>query len=170
MAQQQAASKPRSSHDDVLSFLDDLDSRSKPPVPSSSPAQSPAPVSGPDQSNPQDAQSVLDFIDEITQRSSTPGGTQRSPTPAGGKKLTQSTPDITVTEAKDSTASSTSGTPSREPSSSVDELARKDAPPAAARSDAGWGWGSVWSQASSVIQQARNAAEEVWPSPLGKAP
>jgi hypothetical protein len=159
MAQQQAPAKPRSSREDVLSFLDDLDSLSKPPPASGSPAHSPAPSAGPATSNPQDAQSVLDFIDEITQRSSTPAGIKRSSTPASGKGLTQSTPDITVTEARDSTAPSTSDTSRAEPTLATEELRTKGSAPAT--SEAGWGWGSMWSQASSVIQQARSAAEEV---------
>ncbi|KAI9620687.1 hypothetical protein KEM48_008036 [Puccinia striiformis f. sp. tritici PST-130] len=62
-----AEPKQRAAHDQVLSILDDLDSFTPPPKP-----QSNITSSSNNNNSSGDAQSVLDFIDEITQRSSTP--------------------------------------------------------------------------------------------------
>lgn len=173
--------KPLSSRQDVLSFLDDLDSftpTTKPPTPSTTGTGSGAganpsspndaqklnpnpnnlPSSG-SASKPEDAQSVLDFLDEITQRSSTPTASIQTkklnslPHPLSRKpsssSLTSPGPNPT-TQARKST-DSTRPTPP-EPASV----------PASSGGGGGWGWGSVLKQATSnVLNQAINAAGQV---------
>ncbi|GAA5865314.1 hypothetical protein JCM1840_001524 [Sporobolomyces johnsonii] len=224
-------SSTRSNRDDVLQFLDSLDAYSgTPPKPSSSstlprstssstlPAKGPpsttapsssstAPVSAP--GNAAEAQSVLDFLDEITQRSSTPtasvksgdaaarsslpGGLSRStsrnnlaggspamgaaapprrstdsvrsqrtvaPSAQGGAApASPSTKPATVSAPSAADASTSASTSTPPPAT--------EAPAAPAAAAGGWGWSSVWSsasnvvqQASHVVQQARTAAEE----------
>ena len=73
----------------MLDFLDSLDSYSAPPRSGSTPAEAPiagaTPSAAPTVTNAEDAQSVLDFLDEITQRSSTPTAPVRTD-PALNKK------------------------------------------------------------------------------------
>ncbi|KAL8291707.1 hypothetical protein RQP46_001965 [Phenoliferia psychrophenolica] len=193
----QTESKPRSSRDDVLSFLDSLDSYSTPTPskaapgsPSSAaqttagtPAGAPSPASGgaPPVASAEEAQSVLDFLDEITQRSSTPTATvkaadpqhllaKKSSHPAGLSRSTSksnlgaSTGPGASRRSGESTRSRTStDSPGPGESSRAEQQQQQQAAPA----EGGWGWSSVWSQASSVVQQAsviaqqaRNVAEE----------
>ncbi|KDE04048.1 hypothetical protein MVLG_05487 [Microbotryum lychnidis-dioicae p1A1 Lamole] len=153
-------------------------------------------------SNATEAQSVLDFLDEITQRSSTPTHpVQARPLPAprttGGGTAPSSLSRSTSRTSIQSTASS--APPPRRSTDSVRSTripasnssnALSTSPPtyqhnmssptttnatapssndsAAANNNAGgWGWSSMWSQASNVVQQAshvvahaRTVAEE----------
>ncbi|OAV89386.1 hypothetical protein PTTG_03983 [Puccinia triticina 1-1 BBBD Race 1] len=174
--------KQRPSHDQVLSILDDLDSFAPVPATpagpntasstqpnttkylktasnSSKPASSSPtthPKGGKPSNNPAsnsgDAQSVLDFIDEITQRSSTPTASIAT------KKLTSSRP----VSRKPSTSSlgprSADGRLAEpEPAPATTPLTSPTAPPSSS-----WGWGSVLKQAtSSVLSQAKSAAGQV---------
>jgi len=180
---QKMTEKPRPSHDQVLSILDDLDSFA--PVPANpgtpslgsttknqktaSAAAGPAINSNskltnkPAPSNPGDAQSVLDFIDEITQRSSTPTASIAT------KKITSSRPvsrkpsnsSISSRPAADLRASEPSE-PSVGQGASSPLLSPAVPSAAAGASASSWGWGSVLKQAtSSVLNQARSAAGQV---------
>jgi len=162
-----------------------------------------------DAANPEDAQSVLDFLDEIvTSRDNRTRTTPSALTPgaAGGqgqtaglrgssadalKRPPSSSPGISrsgsrtalrddgaTTGVSASTRKSTDSarslrssylTPANSAAAQASEKLQEAAPaptPAAAASSppsgatGGWGWGSVWSQASNVIQQARTVAEE----------
>ncbi|KAK4705176.1 hypothetical protein P7C70_g1041, partial [Phenoliferia sp. Uapishka_3] len=175
--------KPRSSrykmvNDDVLSFLDSLDSYSSPskPVPGASTNTAPTnpgaasssttPSAAPPVASAEEAQSVLDFLDEITQRSSTPTASVKAAEPNLTKKssypggLNRSTSGVLSRKSGESTRSRTTPEP---PAQSSTAEPQAEAAPA----DGGWGWSSVWNQASSVVQQAtviaqqaRNVAEE----------
>ncbi|KAG0151644.1 hypothetical protein CROQUDRAFT_651081 [Cronartium quercuum f. sp. fusiforme G11] len=161
-------SKPHSSRNDVLSFLDDLDSFA--PVvttPSSAATGAPAPASPsanpkPAQSSPsaknEDAQSVLDFLDEITQRSATPTATLQT------KKLNTNPRPLSRKPSSSSITASTNNTLARKSTDSTrpirgSTLAEPVEPTPAA---GGWGWGAVLKQAtSSVLNQAKSAAGQV---------
>jgi hypothetical protein len=112
-------------------------------------------ISKPNQpaSNSGDAQSVLDFIDEITQRSSTPTASITT------KKLSSSRP----VSRKPSTSSL--GPRSADGRLTEPEPATTAASPLispAAPASSSWGWGSVLKQAtSSVLSQAKSAAGQV---------
>ena len=144
----------------------------------------------------EDAQSVLDFLDEIvTSRdrkaptasaaskrtavsSATKDGLSRSSSrttlrdgTTGVRKSTESARGSYLTPANPPSASGRSTAAQAQGSSTAAQAAEKlqeapvpqDAGQAADSAPAagGWGWGSVWSQATNVIQQARTVAEEV---------
>ncbi|SCZ92032.1 BZ3500_MvSof-1268-A1-R1_Chr5-3g08293 [Microbotryum saponariae] len=169
---------------------------------SANPASSSTATPATANSNATEAQSVLDFLDEITQRSSTPTHpVQARPLPAprttGGGPAPSSLSRSTSRTSIQSTASS--APPPRRSTDSVRSTripasnssnALSTSPPthqqnlssfttthatapssndgAAANNNAGgWGWSSMWSQASNVVQQAshvvahaRTVAEE----------
>lgn len=150
----------------MLDFLDSLDSYSTPEAKSSatstnhsSDLAAPVPTGIPSVTpNSEDAQSVLDFLDEITQRSS-------APTPPINP--------LTRRESRTNVLSATSATPRRsgESSRSVvtpkleaatlpESTTSKSAAPAVAEAEGGWGWSSVWSQATNVVQQASQIAQQ----------
>lgn len=143
----------------------------------------------------EDAQSVLDFLDEIvTSRdrkaptasaaskrtavsSATKDGLSRSSSrttlrdgTTGVRKSTESARGSYLTPANPPSAAARSTAAQAQGSSTAAQAAEKlqeapvpqdvgqaaDSAPAAG----GWGWGSVWSQATNVIQQARTVAEE----------
>lgn len=167
-----------------------------------------------DTTNPEDAQSVLDFLDEIVTSRDRPRATTTTSTlsansggtgaSAGGlrgstadalKRPPSSSPGISRSGSRsalrDDGASGIAGRKSTDSARSLkssyltpatgtaahaaEKLQDMSAPssvgpPATSPTQAassgntgggGWGWGSVWSQASNVIQQARTVAEEV---------
>ncbi|GAA5973257.1 hypothetical protein JCM11641_003038 [Rhodosporidiobolus odoratus] len=168
----------------------------KPPSASTtaSPAKAPA--------NAAEAQSVLDFLDEITQRSSTPAapraslsGSERAlekktsipsglsrstsrnnlgavPVRAGmtagdaaPRRSTDSARSVrTAGTATGSSPRSTAAAPPAQPVASTSATAVASSPassaPAAAAGSGGWGWSSMWNQASSVVQQASSLAQQ----------
>lgn len=142
------ANKSKSKHDEALQFLDDLDSL--PPAP---PEQSDGAGGKGQGGNEGEAAEVLAFLDEITQKSSEP---TRTTTSHLERPISRSTTPIVrkSTERVKLSASSSSGTssplPSRGPISPQEE--NKPA--------GGWGWGSVWSNASTVLQQAKSVVDE----------
>ncbi|KNZ47609.1 hypothetical protein VP01_628g6 [Puccinia sorghi] len=180
--------KPRPSHDQVLSILDDLDSFAPVPANPATPSlgsttKNPKTASTaagaainsnskltnkPAPSNPGDAQSVLDFIDEITQRSSTPTASIAT------KKITSSRPvsrkpsnsSIGSRPAADQRASEPLEPPVVQGASSpLPSPAAAGAPSSSSASS--WGWGSVLKQAtSSVLNQAMSAAGQNFNSNL----
>ena len=176
----------------VLDFLDSLDNYSNSPAaPASATAPPPAaadgsvppvPASAPAKADPynvEDAQSVLDFLDEITQRSSTPtpaikrsaltSSASLSNVPGGGLSRSGSRTNIlsTVAASRKSgesirsarTTSNNSPASTPLPLPETPGVAESTAAPAAS-TDGGWGWGSVWNSATTIVQQARTVAEE----------
>jgi hypothetical protein len=146
-------------------FLQDLDNFETVSSPSSAktttggkPAQT---------SQPGEAADVIAFLDEITQKSSEPTRTttthlerpgSRSGTPSLRKStervrmgvpsgLTQGT--MSSPSKPDSASSSKPTTPKTETAPNVPQKAA-----------GGWGWGSVWSTASTVMQQAKTVVDE----------
>ena len=164
----------------VLQFLDDLDSFSPTPGQAAtagpSSAEPTAASHAPD--NPAEAQSVLDFLDELTQRSATPvapvpprasldrknsRGSLRANTPNAGTASSQSnSPAVGLSSRPTSglgiRAEQASPISPAVASSSAQHEA--DSPAAAAGGAGAWGWSSVWSSASNVMKQAREVAEE----------
>ncbi|KAM0751697.1 hypothetical protein T439DRAFT_324897 [Meredithblackwellia eburnea MCA 4105] len=198
-AVQQAEAKPRSSRDDVLSFLDSLDSYSTPPKPvatgSAQPRATATPPPAPKAINPaasaEEAQSVLDFLDEITQRSSTPTTKSSATGDANLAKKSSYSSGLNRSTSKTSiaggaagpggasvTASRKSGesirsirstgpgatpggdSPSLAPAVPAPVASEQSSPSPATQSGGGWGWSSVWSQASNVVHQATVIAQQ----------
>ncbi|KAH9819414.1 maintenance of telomere capping protein 1 [Melampsora americana] len=167
-------SKSSSSRQDVLSILDDLDSfkptTTNPKSQSTSESNSSISKDHLNLKNPtsshhptiipsktEDAQSVLDFLDEITQRSSTPTASLQT------KKL-NSNPHPLSRKPSTSSLSSPTPNPSHPPSSTENNVGETISEPTALPQTAGsgWGWGSVLKQATSnVFNQAINAAGQV---------
>ncbi|EKM60866.1 uncharacterized protein PHACADRAFT_247065 [Phanerochaete carnosa HHB-10118-sp] len=171
------ASKPKSKQEEALAFLDDLDNI-PPPPPSSSGAQNAQPPS-------EGEAEVYAFIDEITQKSSEPPRSTLlhadRPSRAGTPTLRKSTERVRVGASSPllPTASSSTTPLSATPlvrtesnnsrvslTSAVKQESGQATPPLApqsqllASSSSGWGWNSVWSTASSAIQQARTVVDE----------
>jgi hypothetical protein len=159
------ASKSKSKQEDVLQFLDDLDSLT-PPAQQGSRHPS-APATG---TNEGEAE-VLAFIDEITQKSAeaprtTASQRERPISRSGTPTLRKSTDRVRVGTPSGSSSPSASSlsakpittegnhTPAKEQTANPDEDRQEGAGPG------GWGWGSVWSSASAAIQQAKSAVDE----------
>jgi len=233
-----------SNRDDVLQFLDSLDNYSPQSSTGGAPSKSslprstsnstlpssslPSTTATPPPKNAKEAQSVLDFLDEITATTSSGGGaappssssrtsidqsTRRttpsttgigrttsrsnisqvaagqSPVAGAGRKSTESVRSTRSLVNQPSTSTPTShsnernspvptsraipsqlNTPTR-PTSTLPEPSQPSPSPSPApaqpQQSGGWGWSSVWStastainQASALAQQARTAAEE----------
>ncbi|KAI0034938.1 maintenance of telomere capping protein 1, partial [Vararia minispora EC-137] len=144
-------SKAKTKQEEVLEFLDNLDNF----TPESS--DEPSGVT------PQrDASDVLAFIDEITQKSTEPTRTtidrpaSRAGTPGS---LRKSTERVKVGGPGRQASSASLRAQAASPNEPVP-------PPAPASTSAlagvagGWGWSSMWSTASSALQQARNVVDE----------
>lgn len=211
----------RSHKEDVLQFLDNLDSFEGSGSPSKDAAASTskagtlssrsvapsAATTATPGDNADDPQAVLDFLDEIVanrdRRSATPSNNTSSSATTGGKKaatsgstagassVSRSTSRTTLRDGETSAAGTArsardkdAAVPSRKSgesarslnmtaassSSAAGQAATKlqeaplpeeSSPAAEAPKAGGWGWGSVWSQASNVLQQAKTVAEEV---------
>jgi Family of unknown function (DUF5427) len=140
-------SKSKSKHEEALQFLDDLDSL--PPVP---PSGDPGRTSG----NEGETAEVLAFIDEITQKSSEP---TRTATSHFERPLSRSATPIIRKSTERVKVGASSGTASPLP-------AKSETPPPEqqeekrATSGGSWAWGSVWSNASNVLQQAKSVVDE----------
>lgn len=179
-------SKTRPAHDQVLSILDDLDSfaplpsnsrnisksspgHTVPKLPTSNALSStgtrPSKLTSPTTANPTqnndpgDAQSVLDFIDEITQRSSTPTASIKTK-----KTLAGNQPSVTHSRPISRNPSSSSldrrTTTANEPEPHGQPRSPSSTQPPVASSS--WGWGSVLKHATStVFNQAKSAAGQV---------
>lgn len=91
--------------------------------------------------NAKDAQDAMDFLDELSQRSSTPITLPSHATQVPARKSLEASRPNSRGSFRDTT------TPQ---------------PPASSQkqSQGSWGWSSVWSQASTVLQQAKQTAEE----------
>ncbi|GAA5941864.1 hypothetical protein JCM3775_004786 [Rhodotorula graminis] len=246
-----SASQPRTStssrnRDDVLQFLDSLDTYSNAPQPSKPPtssssstlprstsnhsalgsstsgtrppttAHAPAQGSATAGANAKEAQSVLDFLDEITQRSSTPTtATQPRPldkkpsvpsnlgrstsrnnlsgTAAGTAAVTgaaapprRSTDSVrsarsvgtapggasasprsaaartpaSVSAAAPAPAAAAAPAPAPSHADRQQQQQQAEVPAEQAQAAGGWGWSSMWSQATTVVQQASHLAQQ----------
>ncbi|GAA5911023.1 hypothetical protein JCM8208_003960 [Rhodotorula glutinis] len=247
-----SANPPRTStssrnRDDVLQFLDSLDTYSNAPAPSKPPpasasstlprstsnhsalgsstsgtrpaaaAHPPAQGSATAGANAKEAQSVLDFLDEITQRSSTPttatqprpldkkpsvpaslgrstsrnnlsgtaagtaaaaaaSGAAAAPrrstdsvrsvrsggTAAGGASVASPRSAAARTPASASAAATAPAAPAQAPSQADRQQQQQQAevPAEQAQAAGGWGWSSMWSQATTVVQQASHLAQQ----------
>ena len=159
------AGKPKSKQEEALQFLDDLDNMAPPP-PGAGATQGTQPP-------PEGEAEVYAFIEEITQKSSEPPRTtvthlDRPLSRAGTPTLRKSTERVRVgqpTPLLPSSSGSASPLVRSESSSSRVSIsppsreARQDAAPVTSSSSA-WGWGNVWSSATSVIQQAKSVVDE----------
>lgn len=152
----------------VLDFLDSLDNYST-PAPSQTPTISEPALVGEGPAAPasaEDAQSVLDFLDEITQRSSTPTAAVPKRAAGANPSLSRSGSRTNVLSAV-GVSSRLSGESIRSRSSPASDSPVMTAaalpeavetPPVAA--EGGWGWSSVWNATTTIVQQAREVAEE----------
>lgn len=166
------SAKPKSKQEEALQFLDDLDNMAPPPPAAGSRGQTPQPPA-------EGEAEVYAFIDEITQKSSEPPRTtishiDRPLSRAGTPTLRKSTERVKVgASAPLLPSASVSASPMvRSESSSsrvsigstVKPESRRETPPPAAAPSAvaagGWGWGNVWSSATTAIQQAKSMVDE----------
>ena len=167
------STKSKSKQQEALQILDDLDSLSPDSraagvdsTAAAAAAAAAATTTPPIGATPGEAADVLAFLDEITQKSSRPAASlldrplSRSGTPTlrkstervkvGGSSLTNAGP-----------ASSRGASPSLT-SSNPPPPDKPAATPAHERQSSGngWGWGTVWTSASSALQQAKTAVDE----------
>jgi hypothetical protein len=162
------STKSKSKQQEALQILDDLDSLS--PDSRAAGVDSTATVATPPiGATPGEAADVLAFLDEITQKSSEPTRPaaslldrplSRSGTPTlrkstervkvGGSSLTNAG-SASSRGVSPSLTSSNSSPPDKSATTSAHERQS---------SGGGWGWGSVWTSASSALQQARSVVDE----------
>jgi Family of unknown function (DUF5427) len=160
--------KSKSKQEEALQFLDDLDSLSpdsRAPGADSAAAAAPPPAAA----NPSEAAEVLAFLDEITQKSSEPTRpavslVDRPLSRSGTPSLRKSTERVKVGGSSLTNSGLTSGR-GASPSTSSSNLTSAERPQATSEpgqqlSDAVWGWGNVWSSASTALQQARSVVDE----------
>jgi hypothetical protein len=159
--------KSKSKQEEALQILDDLDLLS--PNSHASAVDSTAAAPRPVAANPGEAAEVLAFLDEITQKSSeptrpAPSLVDRPLSRSGTPSLRKSTERVKVGGSSLTTPGSTSGrgvSPSAS-SSNLTSAERKQATPEHEQqsSGGGWVWSSVWSSASTALQQAKSAVDE----------
>lgn len=112
------------------------------------------PAAGAAAVNAEDAQSVLDFLEELTQRSSTPTATVK--TESSLKRSTSAT-----LGGGAGAAGGAAGRGGRRSGEATRTSAAAPAPAAQEEAqEGGWGWGSVWSQTTNVLQQAGQIAQQ----------
>ncbi|KAH9853143.1 maintenance of telomere capping protein 1 [Lenzites betulinus] len=157
------SAKSKSKQQEALQFLDDLDNLAPPPANAASSASPTAPPSADGEAE------VFAFIDEITQKSSEPPRVHidRPLSRAGTPTVRKSTervklgspapllPGSVPLSRTDSSSSRVSVASTKQP-----EHQRQDAQPASGSAAGGWGWGSVWSTASTALQQAKSVVDE----------
>jgi hypothetical protein len=148
------STKSKSKQQEALQILDDLDSLSP----------TDAAATPPITATPGEAADVLAFLDEITQKSSKPTRPaasllERPLSRSGTPTFRKSTERVLLTNA--GSASNKGASPSVTPSSSTPPE-KQTTTSAHERQPSGgaWGWGSVWSSASSALQQARTVVDE----------
>jgi hypothetical protein len=161
------STKSKSKQQEALQILDDLDSLSPDAhAPGVDAAAAPAPRIT---ANPGEAAEVLAFLDEITQKSSEPTRpaaslVDRPLSRSGTPTLRKSTERVKVggSSLTNPGSSSARGASPSTSSSNLVPAERQDATPEHERqpSGGGWGWGNVWSSASSAIQQAKSVVDE----------
>jgi len=162
------STKSKSKQQEALQILDDLDSLS-PDSRAAGVDSTAAAATPPIGATPGEAADVLAFLDEITQKSSEPTRPaasllDRPLSRSGTPTLRKSTERVKVggsslTNAGSASSRGVSPSLTSSNSSPPDKLATT---PAHERqsSGGGWGWGSVWTSASSALQQARSVVDE----------
>jgi len=161
------STKSKSKQQEALQILDDLDSLSPDARQPGADTAAAAPVP-PVAANPGEAAEVLAFLDEITQKSSEPTRlaaslVDRPLSRSGTPSLRKSTERVKVGSSLTNPGSSSGRgvSPSTSSSNLVPADKQETAPEHERRpSDGGWGWSSVWSNASSALQQARSVVDE----------
>jgi hypothetical protein len=155
------STKSKSKQQEALQILDDLDSLSPDAhAPSVDPAAATATPA-----NPGEAAEVLAFLDEITQKSTRPAASlvDRPLSRSGTPTLRKSTERVKVgSSLTNPGSSSVRGVSPSTSSSNLAPAEKQEATPEHERqpSGGGWGWDSVWSSASSALQQARTVVDE----------
>lgn len=161
------STKSKSKQQEALQILDDLDSLS--PDPRAAGVDSTAAATPPITANPGEAAEVLAFLDEITQKSSEPTRpaaslVDRPLSRSGTPTLRKSTERVKVgpSSLTNPGSSSARGVSPSLSSSNLVPGERQAGTPEHERqpSGGGWGWGNVWSSASSALQQARTVVDE----------
>jgi hypothetical protein len=164
------STKSKSKQQEALQILDDLDSLS-PDSPAAGGVDSTAAATPPINATPGEAADVLAFLDEITQKSSEPTRPAASlldrPSSRSGTPTPRKTTErvrvggSSLTNPGSGSTSTRGGSPSLHSSNPLSSE-RQAATPAHERqlSGGGWGWGTVWSSASSALQQARTVVDE----------
>ncbi|KAI0336076.1 hypothetical protein GY45DRAFT_1291736 [Cubamyces sp. BRFM 1775] len=160
------STKSKSKQQEALQFLDDLDNLAPPAdAPSSAAPAAQPPTEG--------EAEVFAFIDEITQKSSEPPRSasvhiDRPLSRAGTPTVRKSTERVKVgtptpllpgsvpLSRTESSSSRVSVASTKQPEAPRQDSQAASAAPAAG----GWGWGSVWSTASSALQQAKSVVDE----------
>jgi hypothetical protein len=157
------SSKSKSKQQEALQILDDLDSLSPDPRAAGVDSSTAAAATPPITATPGEAADVLAFLDEITQKSSEPTRPatsllDRPLSRSGTPTLRKSTERVKVVGSSLTTAGTTSsrGASPSVTSSNSTPLETHERQP----SGGGWGWGNVWSSASSALQQARTVVDE----------
>ena len=161
------STKSKSKQQEALQILDDLDSLSPDAyAPGVDAATAPPP---PITANPGEAAEVLAFLDEITQKSSEPTRpaaslVDRPLSRSGTPTLRKSTERVKLggSSLTNPGSSSARGVSPSTSSSNLVPGEMQEATPEHERqsSGGGWGWGNVWSSASSAIQQAKSVVDE----------
>jgi Family of unknown function (DUF5427) len=161
--------KSKSKQEEALQILDDLDSLSPDSRAPGADSAAAAAVPPPPAANTSEAAEVLAFLDEITQKSSEPTRlaaslVDRPLSRSGTPSLRKSTERVTVGKSSLTNSGLTSGR-GASPSMSSSNLASAERSQATSereqQSSGGvWGWGNVWSSASTALQQARSAVDE----------
>jgi hypothetical protein len=160
------STKSKSKQEEALQILDDLDLLSPG---SRAPGVDSAAATPPITTNPGEAAEVLAFLDEITQKSSEPTRpaaslVDRPLSRSGTPTLRKSTERVKV-GGSPLTGHGSSSVRGVSPSTSSSNLApteKQQATPEHERksSGGGWGWESVWSSASTALQQAKSVVDE----------
>ena len=159
------STKSKSKQEEALQILDDLDLLSPDSRASGVDSAAAAP---PINTNPGEAAEVLAFLDEITQKSSEPTRpaaslVDRPLSRSGTPTLRKSTERVKV-GGSSLTGTGSSSVRGVSPSTSSSNLAPVEKQPAPEHgrksSGSGWGWGTVWSSASTALQQAKSVVDE----------
>lgn len=160
------SNKSKSKQEEALQILDDLDLLSPgsraPGVDSA--AAAPPPIT----TNPGEAADVLAFLDEITQKSSeptrpAPSLVDRPHSRSGTPTLRKSTERVKVggSSLTGTGSSSVRGVSPSTSSSNLASIEKQPTPEHERRPSGGsWGWGTVWSSASTALQQAKSVVDE----------
>lgn len=155
------ASKSKSKAEEALEFLDDLDSFAAPAAPKAAAAKSKTPPPPAAAGGKRNEEEVFAFIDEVTQKSTEPTPKVAASIPRSGTPTIRKSTERVRLGGGPASSSTTSlhRTISTE-GSSRPKAEGSPAPADATSNTGGWGWGSVWSTASSAIQQAKSVVDE----------
>ncbi|KAF8272298.1 maintenance of telomere capping protein 1 [Lactarius quietus] len=160
------STKSKSKQEEALQILDDLDLLSPG---ERAPGVDSAATAPPITTNPGEAADVLAFLDEITQKSSEPTRpaaslADRPLSRSGTPTLRKSTERVKVggSSLTGPGSSSVRGLSPSTSSSNLVPVEKQQAAPEHERKSSGgaWGWGTVWSSASTALQQAKSVVDE----------